>query len=131
MQMSLLSRQTGAALTPCCVTHQRLNTYNGKTNDRVRSCLFKSETWNDEELCVRCGTRHSRSLAGREMMMRSFFTSSVTKATSVLSERSKAWHTETDREAGDRGAFTGSRNLIKLLMKLSDPHYLSLHFTAH
>lgn len=41
-------------------------------------------------MCVSILTRHSRSLAGREMTMRSFLANSVTKATSELSERSKA-----------------------------------------
>lgn len=41
-------------------------------------------------VCACYGTRHSSSRAGREMTMRSLFTSSVTKATSLLSERSKA-----------------------------------------
>lgn len=33
-------------------------------------------------------TKHSRSLAGRDMMMKSFLTSSMTKLSSELSERS-------------------------------------------
>lgn len=33
-------------------------------------------------------TKHSRSLAGRDMMMKSFLTSSITKVSSELSERS-------------------------------------------
>ena len=49
-------------------------------------------------LCVFLLTRHSSSLAGLEMMMRSFFTSSVTKATSELSDRSYAWGSERERE---------------------------------
>lgn len=83
-------------------TSKRLNAYNGLTNRlQCSHAYFKEinlfqaqkDTWS-----VKCPsvhlTKHSKSLAGREMMMRSFFASSVTKATSELSERSKAWHEE-------------------------------------
>ncbi len=39
-------------------------------------------------VCVETLTRHSSSRAGREMMMKSFFTSSVMKVSSELSDRS-------------------------------------------
>lgn len=43
-------------------------------------------------------TRHSNSRAGRAMMKRSFFTNSVTKVNSELSERLYAWETQTERK---------------------------------
>lgn len=83
-------------------TSKCLNAYNGLTNrlwcshayfKEINLFQVKKDTWS-----VKCPsvhlTKHSKSLAGREMMMRSFFASSVTKATSELSERSNAWHEE-------------------------------------
>lgn len=101
------------SLPPLCNTSECLNAYNGLTNEYLCSCLFTEnqfvlsrksrEPWNvlrrtarglhdgwilKKSVCVCYLTRHSRSLAGREMMMRSFLANSVTKATSELSERS-------------------------------------------
>lgn len=74
-------------------------TFENKSASGCRSCeKLCNESWG----CGRVNTehdltRHSKSLAGLEMMMRSFFTNSVTKMTSELSERSNAWHA--DRQA--------------------------------
>lgn len=46
--------------------------------------------WVNTDKCECDPTRHSKSLAGLAMMIRSFFTNSVTKITSELSERSNA-----------------------------------------
>lgn len=62
-------------------------------------------------------TKHSRSLAGREMMMRSFFANSVTKATSELSERSKAWRTETYRQSESGKININSDIIHKITLK--------------
>ncbi len=125
MQMSSPSRQTGPLLhcllfpfsTLLGNTSKCLNAYNGPTNECLCSCLFIENqfvlSYEADVFCMKGGfwqwwintdthvcylTRHSRSLAGREIMMRSFFTNSVTKATSELSERSKAWGRETNRQ---------------------------------
>lgn len=125
MQMYSPSRQTGPDfLPPLCDTSESLNAFNGLTNEYLCPCLSNGNQFvsshkrdvNCEMFChgragldedcehgSRMGcylTRHSRSLAGREMMMRSFFANSVTKATSELSERSKAWQRETHRQTG-------------------------------
>lgn len=62
-------------------------------------------------------TKHSRSRAGRDMMMRSFFANSVTKATSELSERSKACWTDAYRQRRRGGMYINSYNLHKITSK--------------
>lgn len=62
--------------------------------------MSRNKAWMDERTNKTYFlTKHSKSRAGRAMMKRSFFTNSVTKVNSELSERLYAWETQTENES--------------------------------